>query len=102
VEVVPLQGGAKAEVVAVHVDLRGVDARADDLGPGGVDVAHDEAEPWSEPGGMSTAGTGAPGQSKMRVPMAIEQPDPGGVNWTNRVSSSWVESKSTWKPSRSA
>jgi hypothetical protein len=35
-----------------------------------------------EPVTMCTSGTGAPGQSKMPVPIAIEQPDPAAVSWT--------------------
>jgi hypothetical protein len=49
--------------------------------------------PLSEPGGMS--GT-AP------LPITTEQPDPGGVNCTNRTFSLITVSWSTLKPSLSA
>jgi hypothetical protein len=48
--------------------------------------------PFSEPGTPSP----------MPLPTMIEQPDPGGVNWTIRTPSIGLSSTSTSKPNLSA
>jgi hypothetical protein len=91
IEIVPFTAWPKAPDV-VHLDLAHVHPSLDKLGVSRVYVGDDQLQSPSEPGGIST------------IPFAttIEQPDPGGVSWTMRISSLMVVSWSMWNPTLSA
>ena len=71
-------------IVEVHevaprlfVDLAGVDAGREQLFAGLVDVGDDDLQTFTDPGSASLS----------PLPKAMEHADPGGVIWTNRISS---------------